>query len=106
MSLTSRLRERVRIEYPMTTNDEYGGKVIAWAELAKVFAEVTAVPSAITEHMIGQQRQSSAGYRVTMRYRADVTAAMRLVWKTHTLMIHSLHESDFTLNILSYEENV
>ena len=106
MSVASQLRERVRIERPVTTDDEYGGKTVIWEELATVFAQVNPVYAAITERVIGEQREANAGYRVLIRQRTDLTAAMRIVWKSHTLFIHSLHESGEILNILSYEENL
>ena len=106
MSLVSQLTEQVRIEYPAVSDDGYGGKTVAWTELATVWAQVTPVYNAITENVLADQLQSTAGYRVVIRLRTDVTAAMRLVWKTHTLTVHSLHETNATLSILSYEENL
>lgn len=106
MSLASRLNERVRIERPVGTGDGFGGQEVSWAELATVFAEVKPVFGAVSERMLGEQRQSHAGYRVTMRLRGDVSAAMRLNWRGRELLIHSVHEHEGTLNLLCYEENL
>lgn len=106
MTLASKLTERALIQRPVQTNDGYGGKTVVWTDLATVFAEVKPVFGAVNERVLGAERQSNAGYRITIRLRTDVTAAMRILWKTHTLLIHSLHESDATLNMLCYEENV
>lgn len=108
MSGISELKERVRIERPITTDDGFGGKGVTWTELATVFAEVKPVQGAITEREreVADQRNAYAGYRITARLRTDVTAAMRVVWKTHTLLIHSLHERDTFLSMLCYEENL
>ncbi len=106
MSIASQLTQRVRIERPVATDDGYGGKSIVWSEVATVFAEVKPVFGAINEREIGAQRAANAGYRLLIRARSDVNAAMRIIWKTHTLLIHSLHENDVMLNLLCYEENV
>lgn len=106
MTLASQLTQRVRIEWPSRTNDGYGGAAVNWTELATVFAEVKPVFGAVHQREIGAQREANAGYRIVIRARTDVTGAMRIIWKTHTLLVHSLHESDETLNILCYEENV
>lgn len=104
MTLASELRERVRIERPVTADDGYGGKSVTWSELATVFAEVKPLIGILNERLVGEQRTANAGYRVAIRYRSDVTAAMRLVWKSHILLIHSLHEMETTLSMLTYEE--
>lgn len=108
MSSASDLKERVRIERPVATDDGYGGKTITWTELATVFAEVKPVQGAITERerLVADQRNAYSGYRVAVRLRTDVTAAMRVIWKTRTLLIHSLHEREVYLSMLCYEENV
>ncbi len=108
MSLASRLSERVRIERPVATEDGYGGQTVSWSEVATIFAEVTALTAvaASAEPVVGEQPQSHAGYRITLRVRSDVSAAMRLVWKSRILQIHSLHERGETLSILAYEENL
>lgn len=106
MIVASQLTERVRIERPVASDDGYGGLQIGWTEVATVFADVKPVFGAVHERQVGAQAMSNAGYRVIVRARTDVTAAMRIVWKTHVLLIHSLHETDATLNILCYEENI
>ena len=106
MTLSSQLSERVAIERPVSTDDGYGGKTIIWETLATVFADVKPVYNAINERLVAEQVNANAGYRIIIRARIDITAAMRLIWKTRTLLIHSLHEVGETLNILSYEEHV
>ena len=106
MSLASQLNQRIRIERPSRADDGYGGTSVTWVELASVFAEVKPVFGAVHEREVGAQRVSNAGYRILIRARTDVTAAMRIIWKGHVLLIHSLHEGDATLHILCYEENL
>lgn len=106
MSIASQLKERVTIQQPVTSDDGYGGKSVTWVDFATVFAEVRPVYNANNEKFVGGHLDSNAGYRIIIRARTDLTAAMRVIWKTHTLLIHSLHETDHTLNILSYEEHL
>ena len=106
MSYASLLNERVTIQQPVETDDSYGGKIVGWSELTTCFAQVQPLLVTQGEHLAAEQIASYAGYRITMRLRTDVTAAMRIVWKTHTLNIHSLHEQGEVISILAYEENL
>lgn len=106
MTLASKLTERVTIQYPLMSDDGYGGKTSVWTDLASVFAEVIPVYVGISERVIADQPAAKAGYRVNIRARSDINAAMRIVWKTHTMVIHSLHETNETLSMLTYEENL
>lgn len=107
MSYASLLSERVTIQQPTQTDDGYGGKLVTWEELATVFAQVEPIFStAQSEQLVADQMTAYAGYRVTVRVRTDVTAAMQIIWKTHTLQIHSLHEQGEVLSILAYEESI
>jgi SPP1 family predicted phage head-tail adaptor len=106
MSVASLLRERVRIERLIATDDGYGGQTLNWSELATVFAQVEPIYVGHAERAIADQRSANAGYRVRVRMRADVEASMRVIWKNHVLVIHSLHEQGEILSILTYEENL
>lgn len=106
MSLASDLRERVTIQQQTASDDGYGGKTANWTDLATLFAQVEPIFGTAMERQVAEQRNASAGYRVRIRYRNDITAAMRILWKTHTLAIHSLHEQGEILSILTYEENL
>lgn len=104
--LASRLSERVRIEQVAETVDEFGGMSVAWEELATVWAEVKPISSTAREREVAAQPTAIAGYRVLIRFRDDVDAGMRLIWKSHTLLIQALHEEDGILELLAYEEGL
>jgi SPP1 family predicted phage head-tail adaptor len=106
MRTASRLRERVRIEKRSTSDDGYGGQTVSWVTHATVFAQIEPVFGIQSERQVADQRQASAGYRVRIRQRSDLDASMRVVWKTHTLWIHSIHEQGELTHLLTYEENV
>jgi SPP1 family predicted phage head-tail adaptor len=103
--LANRLTERVSILQPVTSTDELGGQVVSWEELASCWAEVRPM-SGNRERVVAQQVNSQPGYRVVMRLRSDVTADMRVQWKNRSLAIHSLHERNAMLELLTYEEQV
>lgn len=106
MSVVNELRERVTIQQQVNVADTFGGQTITWSELATVFAAVEPVQQSAREQSLGEQVSARAGYRVRMRWRDDVNASMRLLWKTHVLEIHALHEVDGMMELLTYEEQL
>jgi SPP1 family predicted phage head-tail adaptor len=104
--LASRLRERVTIESPERNADTYGGGDTTWAVVATVYASVKPLMGTAREVLTADQVSAIAGYRVSVRKRDDVDASMRILWNGRTLMIHSLHETEQTLEILTYEETL
>ena len=97
------LNQRVTINQPVITSDGTGGQSVSWMELATVYAEVVPVGNYTVERNLADSVNAQAGYRVTIRARTDVTADMRVVWKSHTLLIVSMHEADRMLEILTHE---
>jgi SPP1 family predicted phage head-tail adaptor len=86
------LRERVTVEAPSRNADGAGGADIAWSPLATVWAEVAALGG--NEQTLGERTEARARHRVTIRYCADVTTEMRLVWRGRTLDIRALRDPD------------
>lgn len=103
-NLASRLKERVTIQGPSRSADTYGGTDVTWTEVASVFADVQPLLGIARKRLSGDEVTGIAGYRVTIRHRDDVNASMRLLWRSSRLVIHSLHETAATLEILAYEE--
>ncbi len=104
--IVSQLTERVTIQQAVATADAFGGRSITWSTLASVFAHVQPVKQTTRERSLADQANALAAYRVRMRYRSDVNASMRLQWRQHQLQIHTLHEADGMLELLTYEEHV
>lgn len=82
------LRERVTIERPLRTADGAGGADVTWETLASVWAEVATLGG--SELTLGERTEARAAHRVTIRFRDDVTAEMRLVWRGKALDIRGL----------------
>lgn len=104
--ISSRLTQRVTFQSQTQTDDGYGGKTIAWVDFATVFAEVQPVYANWAEQEVAGRPEARAGYRVITRTRTDINGSMRILWKTHRLNIHSLHEAGEVTSILTYEEGI
>jgi len=86
MPSAGKLRERVRIDAPIVTRDSFGGeKVTGWTEGPTVWADVE--PLRAREFFAAQAAQSTCDHKVTIRFRAGVTAKHRLVWRGQALDI-------------------
>jgi SPP1 family predicted phage head-tail adaptor len=86
------LRERLTIERPVRVADDAGGARTTWAALATVWAEVVSLGG--VETALGERREARTSHRVTMRFRDDVTAEMRLVWRGRSLDIRGMRDPD------------
>lgn len=84
--LASRLNRRVRIERPLTDEALDGAGSGTWAEVATVWAEVQDMPPS-RERMADGLNIANRPARIRMRYRSDVTAAMRIVWGSRIMQI-------------------
>lgn len=76
----SDLTERVVIEYDATTTDSQGGRNTVPTALATVWASVQPWATQVDEMLRVGGTTATARYRVRLRYRTDVTPAMRLRW--------------------------
>lgn len=86
------LRERVTLQAPLRTPDGAGGADIGWSEVATLWARVEAQGGG--ELPAGERLEARARLEVTIRFRADVTPAMRLVWRGRALDIRASADSD------------
>jgi SPP1 family predicted phage head-tail adaptor len=85
---SSRLKRRVVIQYPSTTQDAYGQPVVGFVTLATVWAAVEQLSG--RQLFAAKQAQSEISVKVTIRYRTDVTTAMSVVYLTHTYQIDAV----------------
>lgn len=86
MSLEAgKLRHRVRIEQLTPSKDSDGDPVEVWTLLAEVWAAIE--PLSAREFRASQAVQSEITGRITIRYRDDVSASMRIVHRGKTYNI-------------------
>ncbi|MFO1243111.1 MAG: phage head closure protein [Rickettsiales bacterium] len=104
--LASLLRHRITIEQPVRSTDGQGGYTKNWTALATVWARMSAGSG--SENTATRQLASETAYRVTIRYRSDVTNAMRLNWNNRLFNIRTVIDPDGKQQslVLTVEENV
>ena len=71
------LRHSVTLQRFQQGQDAYGGPVETWEDVATVWASLEAMSG--REFFASQQAQSEVTQRIRIRYRADVTADMRVI---------------------------
>lgn len=82
---SSRLKRRVTIQYPPTTQDAYGQPVSTMTTLATVWAAVEPLSGGLL--FASKQSQSEITLKVTIRYLATVEEDMQVVYGPHTYII-------------------
>ena len=86
------LRDRIEIQRATDVPDGAGGATRTWATFVTVWAKAT--PTGGKEGLIAGTLQQVQGWRVQMRFRADVTAAERFVLGGRPLNILSIEDPD------------
>ncbi|ROO30431.1 head-tail adaptor protein [Salinisphaera orenii MK-B5] len=86
------LRHKVTLQAQQETRSEYGEIIVDWVTLARVWAHVA--PQSGREYFAAQQVQSEVSTRVTIRYRDDVNATMRLQHRGQTYRIEAVMADD------------
>ncbi len=99
-----RLRHRVTLQNAADTADGGGGFTTTWSDVATVWAAIEPLKS--RERLFAQQLETPVTHRVTIRYRAGVTAKMRLKFGARVFNIRGVinaGERDRTLELLCEE---
>ncbi|MDB4952079.1 MAG: head-tail adaptor [Gemmatimonadetes bacterium] len=86
------LRQRVTLQSKVRTPDGGGGGAEAWVDGKTVWAEV--MPLDGRELVQAMQVHPSVSHRVTIRYRAGVSSAMRALYAGRVLDIRSVVDRD------------
>ena len=82
------LREPVTVQRQVSVSDGMGGQAIQWIDLYTTRADVR--PLSGREAVQAMQLQASVTHRVYMRYRADLTAADRLMIRGNPLQVRAI----------------
>ena len=81
-----KLRHRVTLQRNDETQDTTTGAMLpAWVDVASVWASVE--PLSGREFVAAQAVQSNVSVRIVVRYRADITPAMRII---HAGRVHNI----------------
>ena len=77
---SGKLRHKVTIQRPGLTQDPESGEMLpGWADVATVWASVE--PLSARDFIAAQAGQSVVVARIVIRYRPDVDAAMRVLYR-------------------------
>jgi SPP1 family predicted phage head-tail adaptor len=90
-----RMRERVAIQTNTPSQDAYGQPVESWATSATVWAEIVATANGTERAEAGgQQVIAESLYRITIRWRDDVSVKQRVVWtvRSRTFEIENIQD--------------
>lgn len=88
------LREPVTIQEPgLGARDDVGGFAEAWDLVAAVPAYLRALSG--SEQFYAQRLQATASVRVTIRYREDLTEAMRILIRNEPYQIRYIENVEF-----------
>ncbi|MEJ8573126.1 phage head closure protein [Microbaculum marinum] len=83
-----RLRHRVRLQAPVDSDDGAGGTTRSWSDVATLWGRIE--PVRATERTAAGRIEAAARHRLTIRWRADVTHDMRVVFGTRVFSILGL----------------
>jgi SPP1 family predicted phage head-tail adaptor len=109
------LRDRVAVLKRSTSADGQGGRTTTWVDLVTDSAtsltrfSAKVAPMRAAERLQAAAIGSTLSYVVTLRYRGDVTPAMRIVWTPYkattakTLEVHGVHALDGERAFLTVE---
>ena len=79
------MRHRVTLQRTVRTPDDSGGNVVAWADVATLWAEVEPITAQEAMHL--GRLAGEVTHRITLRYRDGVTTDMRLLLRGRPLDI-------------------
>lgn len=84
-----RLRQQVTLQtHAAASADALGGRADAWDDVATVWAAIEPLDG--TEALRAMQQGIRQPHRITMRYRAGVTAAQRILYGARTFNLRSV----------------
>jgi SPP1 family predicted phage head-tail adaptor len=79
------LDQRVTLQNRVTVPDGGGGYETSWSDTGTIWAKVE--PLGAAESLVAQQSESIVRYQIWVRWRPDLAADMRLIWRGKTFDI-------------------
>ena len=101
MTRVSDLRERITIERPVESLDSMGGRARSWEVVASVHAAVTGRSGA--ERFAQGIEAATVNHRIIIRFRRDVDAACRILWRGKPLDVTAAYDADGTRRWLTID---
>jgi SPP1 family predicted phage head-tail adaptor len=91
MTRAAKFKDRIKIQSPVATQDDFGGTVISWVDFATVWSEVAS--AAGREKEIAAQLRSVQTFIITIRHLAGLDETMRVVHGTDVFDIVAIDPS-------------
>lgn len=86
-----KLREPITIQRKQTASDGMGGQALQWVDLFATLADVRPVSGREAVQAVrAMQLQASITHRIYIRYRADLTAADRILLRGQPLQVRAI----------------
>lgn len=82
------LRARVAIERELPIAEAGGSYAPNWQTLATLWAQIEPIAGRVVRQ--GERLESRVTHRITLRYRGDITAGMRVVWGSQRFSIQAV----------------
>ena len=95
------LRHRVSVEQKAATTDGAGGETITWSNLVDLWARIE--PVAADEKAVAGHVTGIVTHTITLRWRDDITGAMRMTYHGRTFRILAVYDPDETQRYLVAE---
>lgn len=86
------LRHRLRVESPIDVEDDFGGFVRTYRVMTYLWARVSAITA--SEQFFEQRLGQTTIFQVDLRWRPDISAGMRFVFRDQILHIRAVRETD------------
>jgi len=98
------LRHRITFQRENKTADDYRGHTSTWDDVATVWAKVEPVSG--REYYYSHQLKNAISHKITIRYRDDISAELRIVFEKRIMKIESiinLQEQERFMEIMCME---
>lgn len=86
------MRRRVRLEAAVDIDDGAGGFNRGYRTLGYLWARVNAISA--SQQFSEQRFEQASSYQVDIRWRPDIAAGMRFIFRDHILLIHAIRDPD------------
>jgi SPP1 family predicted phage head-tail adaptor len=86
------LRHRLRLEAPVDADDGAGGFSRSYRTVNYIWAQVSAISS--NQQFNEQRFEQTNNYQIAVRWRADVVAGMRFVFRDRLFLIQASSDPD------------
>jgi head-tail adaptor len=94
MAAIGQMRRALRLEVAADTPDDVGGVTRSWLDLGPVWAALERLGAGSAERDQADRREFATSYRVTMRWRGDITGNHRLREGARIFAIRSAADPD------------